>query len=159
DGNDAGTFDAYNSSEVSQQVLWSTSGLAYGPHAVRIAIGDYPNPDRNPSSSDTYQALDAYQTDGFALRLDPVLSRTQMQQSGNWNCGSGEGYDYCYSNEAGAALSYTFTGTGVEVFAHREAEQGYMNILIDGAEVASVDTYGPLPDSYCSDCENLQNLY
>src|SRR5258708_11913039 len=73
DGLSVGTVDAYSPTVLYQQVLYGTSGLADGAHAFEARIGDYPSPDRNPSSSDCYQVMDGFTTSGTPLNL-PMIS-------------------------------------------------------------------------------------
>jgi len=163
DGQSVGTVDSYSPTVLYQQVLYAASGLADGAHAFEARIGDYPSPDRNPSSSDCYQVMDGFATSGTPLNL-PMISPqdASVTKIGTWTFGpnilSGA---YCWSNDRStpASLTFPFSGTGVEVYGHPEGEDGMMDVYIDGGYVTTVDEFNPLYDSILSDSNDDSLLY
>ncbi|HLY73792.1 MAG TPA: PA14 domain-containing protein, partial [Planctomycetota bacterium] len=163
DGNSVGTVDAYNSTELHQQVLYSTSGLANNPHVFQMKIGTYPSPARNPASSNWYQVMDGFTTSGTPLNL-PMISpqNGSVTKNGSWSFGPNDlSGAYCWSNDRStpASLTLPFSGTGFEVYGHPEGEDGMMDVYIDGSYVTTVDQYNPLLDSVLSDSTNDTLLY
>jgi hypothetical protein len=144
DGGKPVTFDAYNPFLVTQNNNVVVSGLAPGSHSLKIEVTH----NKNPSSSDYYQVIDAFNITGSPLRLDqgtvagydsPALSFT-----GPWGCGPDpDGSDlsggHCVSNAKNASISWTFTGSLIEVYGRPDLEDGIFNVLIDGTPVGQVD--------------------
>jgi hypothetical protein len=142
DGGPTTTFDAYSSQPISQNDNVTISGLAPGPHSLKIEV----TPFDNSASSGHYQAIDGFNIQGSALPLSqgtvagynsPALSFT-----GAWTCGadaSDLSGGHCYSNAANASLSWTFTGSLVEVYGRPNLENGIFDVLIDGTQVGQVD--------------------
>jgi len=163
DGQSVGTVDAYSPSVLHQQVLYSTGGLANGAHVFQMKIGTYPNPAKNPASSNWYQVMDGFATSGTPLNLKMISPQNaSVTKAGSWSFGpnvlSGA---YCWSNDRStpASLTLPFSGTGVEVYGHPEGEDGMMDVYIDGSYVTTVDQYNPLLDGILSDATNDTLLY
>jgi hypothetical protein len=164
DGQFQGTVDSYSPNVLSQQVLWSTSGMPDGVHVFQMKIGDYPSPATNPASSGWYQVLDGFTTSGTPLNLGGMISPADpsVTKIGTWSFGpnilSGQ---YCWSNDRStpASLTFPFNGTGAEVYGHPEGEDGWMDVYIDGGYVTTVDLFNPLYDSIMSDSNDDSLLY
>ncbi len=160
DGVSKGTIDNYNSSTLSQQVLFNITGLSNAPHVFRAAIGGYPSPAKNSASSNTYQVLDAYKTSGTPLVLATyAASGSSVVRAGTWTCGANGGdlsNSHCWSNVPGSTMSLTFNGTGVEVYERPDGENGYTDVYMDNTFLYSHDSFGLPYDSDCDDCVNAQ---
>jgi hypothetical protein len=163
DGQSVGTVDTYNPTVLSQQVLYSTSGLDNVAHCFQMKIGDYPSPATNPSSSGWYQVMDGFATSGTPLDLSMLSPQdNSVTKMGTWSFGpnilSGA---YCWSNDRSTpgSLTLPFSGTGVEVYGHPEGEDGMMDVYIDGSYVTTVDLFNPLYDSIMSDSNDDSLVY
>ena len=162
DGHEVATVDNYSPSALENQVVYSVSGLANRAHAVFVTVGGYPNPAKNPASSDTYQVMDGYVTSGASLNLASVAAwGSGVTRSGSWDCGSGNPGDlsggHCWSNEPGASLSLAFSGTGFEVYTRPDGENGYTDVYVDGNFVLSSNSFSLPYDTSCDDCINAQD--
>src|SRR5258708_14794518 len=147
DGQSVGTVDAYNPTVLHQQVLYSTSGLSNSAHAFQVQIGTYPNPARNPSSSNWYQVMDGFGTSGTPLNLNMISPQNSaVTRAGTWSFGpnvlSGS-YGWSNDRSTPGSLTLPFNGTGVEVYGHPEGEDGMVDGDIDGAYVTTVDEFNP----------------
>lgn len=162
DGTKVASVDNYNPTLLTQRVLYSVSGLARGPHLLKAAVGPYPYPPKNPSSTNTYQVMDAFSTSGAPMVLKKVSSwGSGVSRSGVWGCGTyytNLSGGHCWSNDrtTPGSMSLTFTGTGVEVFGRPDGENGITDLYIDGKLVQSFDEFSLPYDSTCYDCVNGQ---
>jgi hypothetical protein len=152
DGGEPVAFDGYNPTLVSQNDNVVISGLASGSHSLKIEVTH----NKNPSSSDYYQVIDAFNITGSPLRLDQGTvagyNSPDLSFSGPWTCGfEPDGSDYsgghCYSNAKNASISWTFTGSLIEVYGRPDLQDGIFNVLIDGTQVGQIDEhYGRVDD-------------
>jgi hypothetical protein len=162
DGTKVASVDNYSQNIMTQQVLYSVSGLASVPHTFKAAIGPYPNPPKNPSSTNTYQVMDAFSTSGKSMVLQKVPSWwPNVIRSGGWGCGNyptNLSGGHCWSNDrtTPGSMSLTFIGTGIEVYGRPDGENGITDLYIDGGFVQSFDEFGLPYDSACFDCVNGQ---
>jgi len=53
-----------------------------------------------------------------------------------------------YSATAGAQATFTFTGTAVRWIGQRAFGGGIARVLLDGVEVAQIDTYAPMQEEF-----------
>jgi len=136
DGGTAKTVDNYSAKSVSQNANLTVSGLASGTHVLAISLLHQ----KNGSSTDYWQTLDAFTVEGSALAPSQgTLSgynSPDLKFTGTWNGGmvsddsdlSGGHY---WSTTPGSSLSWTFVGSLVEVFGRPDYENGYMDVYID----------------------------
>jgi hypothetical protein len=144
DGSKSVAFDAYNSSFLSQNNNVVVSDLAPGSHSLQIEVTHF----KNPSSSNYFQVIDAFNVTGLPLPLYEGAvagyNSPELSFKGPWTCGPDpNGADlsggHCFSNAKNASISWTFTGSLIEVFGRPDAEDGIFNVLIDGTQVGQVD--------------------
>jgi hypothetical protein len=121
DGGEPVAFDAYNASLVSQNNNVVVSGLAPGSHSLKIEVTH----NKDASSSDYYQVIDAFNITGSPLTLDQGAvagyNSPELSFSGLWTCaadpnGSDLSGGHCFSNAPNASISWTFTGSLIEVY-------------------------------------------
>jgi WD domain, G-beta repeat len=128
DGGSLTTVDAYSASNADQQTLVSVSGLSSGPHVLTYQV----TCNKNSSSSDYYQVIDAYQVTGSSNPISNGTAGTATGgvvtygygSGGRWNSGSsntnlsgGQSYD---NGAAGDSISWSFTGSLIEIFGRPE---------------------------------------
>ena len=144
DGAAVAQVDTYASAEQVQVVLYSVSGLSDGPHTFTVA----PTGQRNPSSIDSLVFVDAFDIAPSASA--PTITRFQERDSsvtysGNWTQGTvfsyWSGETAAYSGTAGDQATFTFTGTAVRWISQYGFNNGIANVLLDGVQVAQVDTF------------------
>src|SRR5262249_42384906 len=68
------TVDNYSHDPMYHQFLYTFSGLSDAPHVFQAAIGQYPDPPRNPLSSYTSHSIDGFITSGTPLVLPQVAA-------------------------------------------------------------------------------------
>lgn len=73
-----------------------------------------------------------YQEDSSAVTLDGAWTRTTHSRD------SGGASSYLTSN---GSASFTFTGPAVSVIGRKTPSSGFVNVIVDGRSVASVDRY------------------
>ena len=144
DGAAVAQVDTYASAEQVQVVLYSVSGLSDGPHTFTVA----PTGQRNPSSIDSLVFVDAFDIAPSASA--PTITRFQERDSsvtysGSWTQGTvfsyWSGETAAYSGTAGDQATFTFTGTAVRWISQYGFNNGIANVLLDGVQVAQVDTF------------------
>jgi len=133
------TVSFYNSSTQYRKVVWSTSGLAAGPHTVQVTVlGTKPG-----SASDHWVYLDGFQ-----------VGTTQVDQTNaavheafarvNSSSASGGSYDtasHATSGDTSGRPSYnlTFRGTGVAVYGVHSPSAGKAAVYVDNRLKSTVD--------------------
>jgi trimeric autotransporter adhesin len=151
DGGPPMVFDGYYPTLVTQHRNVVIPNLANGSHSLKIEV----TPFKNPSSSDYYQVIDAFNITGSPLPLYQGAvagyNSPELSFDGMWTCGADpSGNDlsggHCWADAANASVSWTFTGSLVEVFGRPDAEDGIFKVLIDGTEVGQVDGHFGAPD-------------
>jgi hypothetical protein len=144
DGGVPMAFDGYTSTLFSQNENVVISDLASGSHSLKIEVTQ----NKNASSSDYFQVIDAFNITGAPLTLDQGatagFNSPDLSFSGPWTCGADpSGADlsggHCYSNVKNASISWTFTGSLIEVWGRPNLQNGIFNVLIDGTEVEQID--------------------
>jgi len=149
DGAALAQVDTYASAEQVQVVLYSVSGLSDGPHTFTVA----PTGQRNPSSIDSLVIVDAF--DIVPSASAPTITRFQERDSsvsytGSWTQGTvftyWSGETAAYSGTAGDQVTFTFTGTAVRWISQYGFNNGIANILLDGVQVAQIDTFAPVQE-------------
>jgi hypothetical protein len=110
---------------------------------------------KNAAASDSLVFVDA-----FDVSLSPsVPPVTRLQQTdpataytGPWSPGTGldlwSGGTVTFSGTAGAQATFAFTGTAVRWIGERSFSGGIARILLDGVEVAQVDTFAPVQEEF-----------
>ncbi|MGC9943698.1 MAG: hypothetical protein ABSE48_17875 [Verrucomicrobiota bacterium] len=141
DGGPWTTVDAYNPTLLHRQPLVRVTGLSSGAHV--LAFQQTGN--KNPSSSNIYQVVDAYEIAGSSLSLasasvgNKANGQATFTGSG-WTFGSkvptNLGGVHAWSGMAGDAVSWTFTGSLVEIFGRPDTGDGLFDVYIDGTRVA-----------------------
>jgi len=163
DGRAVDSVDNYSQDPMYQQVLYTFSGLSDAPHVFQAAIGEYPDPPRNPLSSDTYQSIDGFITSGTPLVLPQVAAwGGGVSRSDGWTCGLDNPGDlsggHCWSDVPGQSMSITFTGTGIEVYGRPDGENGKTDVILDGTPLFTYDGFSRPYDEECFDCVDGQNI-
>jgi hypothetical protein len=128
DGVAKGSFDQ-SGATTTYGVGRTFSGLANKQHTLTITVG----------------STGAVAVDGFAVGAtqDPspaLTGRWQTVSNAAANAGS-----YIQSAQAGARTSLTFHGTSVALFTTKGPQGGKATVGIDGATVATIDTYASSP--------------
>jgi hypothetical protein len=151
DGVLAATVDTYAATEEVQAVVYTASGLSDGAHTLTVeATGG-----RNPASIDALIVVDAF--DVTLPASAPAVARFQeaaaaASYSGTWNQLGGfryfTGENVAYSTTAGASVTFSFTGTAVRWIGYRTFYGAIARVLLDGVEVAQVDTFAPVEEEF-----------
>jgi beta-galactosidase GanA len=125
DGTKVATVDTYGPSTVNQQVQWSASGLADGPHTLKIVVTGQ----RNPSSSGFFVPVDAIDVPPTAARVYP-----SVPQQGTLTFAGRDSKIIVANYQLGASqLQYstseiltnqTISGTDVGVLYGRDGQDG-----------------------------------
>jgi hypothetical protein len=151
DGAFMSEVDTYAATEEVQKVLFSAVGLSDGPHTLTVEVTGQ----KNAASSDSLVIVDA-----FDISLSPsVPAVTRLQQTdpaatyaGSWSPATGldlwSGETVTFSAAAGAQATLTFTGTAVRWIGQRSFSGGIARVLLDGVEVAQVDTFAPVEEEF-----------
>ena len=151
DGVLAATVDTYAPTEEVQAVVYTATGLSDGAHTLTVEVTG----SRNPSSIDALIVVDAF--DVTLPASAPAVARFQESHSaaaysGTWNQLGGfryfTGESVAYSTTAGASVTFSFTGTAVRWIGYRTFYGGIARVLLDGVEVAQVDTFAPVEEEF-----------
>jgi hypothetical protein len=151
DGAFLSEVDTYAATEETQKVLFTVTGLTDGPHTLTVE----PTGLRNPSSIDSLVIVDA-----FDVALSPSAPPTTRVQetdpsttyTAGWTQGTRfnfwSGETAAFSATAGARATFTFTGTAVRWIGQRAMNGGIARVLLDGVQVAQVDTFAPVQEEF-----------
>ena len=151
DGVLAATVDTYAATEEIQAVLYTATGLNDGAHTFTVEVTG----DRNAASIDALVAVDA--VDVMLSPSAPAVARYQegaaaASYNGTWNQLPGfrywTGENAAYSTAAGASVTFSFTGSAVRWIGYRTFYGGIARVLLDGVEVAQVDTFAPVEEEF-----------
>jgi hypothetical protein len=151
DGVLAATVDTYAATEEVQAVVYTASGLSDGAHTLTVEVAG----ERNPASIDSLIVVDAF--DVTLPASAPAVARfqegaTAAGYSGTWNQLGGfryfTGESVSYSTTAGASVTFSFTGTAVRWIGYKTFYGAIARVLIDGVEVAQVDTFAPVEEEF-----------
>ena len=152
DGALKATVDTYAPSEQAQAVLYTAGGLAAGPHTLMVRVtGTW-----GPSGNSAWIVVDAFDvvTSG-GTQPPPGPARFEegsaaLAPAASWSgvtsASTGvtlSGGSAAIASTAGATATFTFTGTGVAWIGFKCERCGIARVSLDGAVVATVDTYAP----------------
>jgi photosystem II stability/assembly factor-like uncharacterized protein len=130
-----------------REVPWDTRTASDGTHALSARARDAAG---HPTTSATVTvtvangpipALALARSEEHAATLAPpaAWTKTTNEETGVILSGS----EAAYASAAGATATFTFTGTGVKWLGFPCERCGVAEVFIDGARVATVDTYFP----------------
>jgi hypothetical protein len=151
DGAYVADVDTYAPAEDIQAVLYTASGLADGPHTMTVEVTGQ----RSPSGIDSLIIVDAF--DARFSTSAPQITRFQETDpsttyTGAWTQGTRlnfwAGETAAYTAAAGARAAFTFTGTAVRWIGQRSFYGGIARVLLDGVEVAQVDTFATIQEEF-----------
>jgi hypothetical protein len=164
DGGALTTVDAYASTHLYQQTLFTVSGLANTSHTLSYQV----TCNHNAASNDYYQVVDAYIITGTSASPPSPLATSSAQvgkytgvnysgwrwRSGVTSDGSDLAAGHSWSGIAGYTISWKFTGSLIEMYGRPDTGDGLFNVLIDGVQVATnVDMYySPVDDDMLTAC-------
>ena len=151
DGAFAADVDTYAAQEEIRKEIFAATGLADGPHTFTVEVTGQ----RGPSSIDSMVVVDAFDVD-HSPAAPPVARFQETHASTTYTSGwsSGgllhfwSGGSCKVSNTAGARATFTFTGTSVRWVGQRAFTGGIARVLLDGVEVAQVDTWAPVQEEF-----------
>ncbi len=142
DGGAPTQVDLYSPTAQYQQLAYSSGLLSAGTHTLRIAWTG----NKNPSSSSTYVAIDAFDMVGSlaALRQGeanvPGLNYTgRWLQVPNTLCSNGT---YAFINADGA-VEVAFEGAYIGLVTSTRDDYGIASVSLDGGAPVPVDLYSP----------------
>lgn len=144
DGADAGTVNLYSSVVAYQRKVWDTGTLPNGRHTVTISWTGV------SGGGDTSIGLDAFDVFGSFEQAQPAAVSSRYQDTdrrvvysglwGNVATTSASGGCFRYISANGSA-GITFEGTAVAWLAAKSPASGIGRVVLDGAEVGTVDLY------------------
>ena len=163
DGMHVVTVDTYSTVPKTNVVLYSATGLPNTQHMLAIQVDGQRNP-AALGSSISVGSFDAQLT-ATAAPSSPVTSAassgyTRIEQNdptvnyvGPWETESSSllvdfsGGSAAESASSGAQTTLTFNGTAVRWIGYKDTLSGIADVFLDGAHVATVDSYSTLPAS------------
>jgi len=123
-------------------VSWNTTGASNGSHTLTATARDAAG-NRTTSSPVTVSVSNAAPSttrfEESAATLSPAGAWTAINSAGAGATLSGD--SGVYASASGARASFTFSGTGVSWIGLLCEICGFANIYLDGALVATVDTF------------------
>jgi hypothetical protein len=137
DGTLQATVSAYSAARQTQQTVWSTSGLSPGSHMLKLV-----------KASGTYMLLDAFQIIPLPVAAGLVNDTNSSITYGgaSWgyysNRGVGDVNDDIHAASAnGDFLTFSFTGASVSYITETNADEGSVQVYLDGTLQATVSAY------------------
>ncbi|HJU44099.1 MAG TPA: Ig-like domain-containing protein [Vicinamibacterales bacterium] len=166
DGGPVTQVDLYAATQSLQVPVFSASGLAAGPHTLRISVTGQ----RNASATNSWVPVDAFDVT-LPEPAPPVTRIQQTDTSVSYTAPSGptawtftsankfySGRTVHFAAEAGARATFTFSGTGVRWIGQRRRDGGIAKIILDGVEVAQVDTFNAIQDEFQASVYSVTGL-
>jgi hypothetical protein len=153
DGTFVAEVDTAASSEQPQAVVFERTGLPAGAHTLAIEVtGRF-----NPPATSAWIAVDAFDVMTGGGEPPPEPTPTHFEESaaalapaaawsGVTSASTGvtlSGGGAVIASAAGATATFAFTGTGVSWIGFPCERCGIARVSLDGAVVATVDTYAP----------------
>ncbi len=149
DGTPVAEVDLYAATPQAPAAVFTSAELASGSHTLVIEVTGT----ANPSASGTIVVVDAFDvTSSTTSPPPPSGTVTRVEETdpavayspgwihdtayGPWSGGSAR-----YSVDAGAHATFSFTGTGVSWIGYRGRYGGIVQVYLDGALAAELDTY------------------
>ena len=131
--------DFYGPATSHKRKVWGVSGLAPGPHTVRLVVTSR----RNASSLGGNAYVDAFDVSGTLLaarfeQTDPLISFAGPWTTTESPSLSGGSYA---GGTAGATLSLSFTGTSIELVGTKSLYGGIATVSLDGGPPVDADFY------------------
>ncbi|OCT10764.1 hypothetical protein A8709_23310 [Paenibacillus pectinilyticus] len=139
---DQANVDMYAPSAIKQAVVYTKTGLSNASHTIKVVNKGT----KNPASSGTYAAVDAFE---YVIPVTTTVKvddqDSSVTYSGAWSTYSGAA-DYLgtekYSGAAGAYAQFTFTGTSVKFISMTQPNMGIVDVYIDGVlDQGNIDLY------------------
>jgi uncharacterized protein (TIGR03437 family) len=141
--------DCYGATTQYQQALFTASGLTAGPHTLSIQV---PHVRENINASGSWIYINDFQIVNGAPIVGGVTASAGLVQqtdpsvlyTGIWNTNAAaylSGGTSALATNANSAISIRFAGTGVTWLAYRDQWSGIATVSLDGALMATVDTY------------------
>lgn len=152
DGTPVAEVDLYAVTPEAPVPVYTSGVLASGSHTLVIEVTGT----ANPSASGTIVVVDAFDVTSSTTSPPPppppsgTVTRVEESDAaivygpgwiydntyGPWSGGSA-----VYSVDAGAHATFSFTGTGVSWIGYRGRYGGIVQVYLDGALAAEIDTY------------------
>jgi aminopeptidase N len=139
DGGAYSDIDLYTSASVYNSSVWHTTGLAQGPHTLRIEWTGRQN------AASTANTIDI---DAFDVSGAPTLTRVEQEDAsftwaGTWPLSSSASFSggTYRSTTASGSVSVSFSGTAVALIARTGNKFGIARVAIDGGAWTDVDLY------------------
>jgi hypothetical protein len=148
DGTQA-TVDTYASTTLYQQPIFTARGLDGGKHTLTVQ----PMHQRDGNTvCGSYVYIDAFDIDNGNSTNDPNLAGPGLVQqsdstitySGTWflvNNGAMSGGSAVEATDLASSVTIGFSGSGIQWIGYQDQYSGIANVYIDGAKVATIDTY------------------
>ena len=165
DGMHVAAVDTYSTVSRSDVVLYAASGLAGNTsHTLAIQVTGKQDP-AALGSSIWASAFDVQLSQKAAVSTPAGTQGTSggfarieqndpsVSYSGSWSTQSSSltanfsGGSATVSSQAGAEATLSFTGTAVRWIGYSDTFSGIADVILDGSQVATVDTYSLLPAS------------
>ncbi|MHA6765385.1 hypothetical protein [Streptacidiphilus sp. PAMC 29251] len=128
DGVDKGAVSTTAASRLTQQPIYSVSGLTPGSHTVKVV-----------KNNGTFMTLDGFSVARSVNDTDPAIG-----YSGSWHAQGGRGFgdygdDVHYTTTNGDSVTVAFYGTGISLLTERSSDEGKIGVSLDGADQGTVD--------------------
>ncbi|MGH7585291.1 MAG: hypothetical protein ACREMH_03510, partial [Gemmatimonadales bacterium] len=151
DGTLVATVDTCAPTEQAQAVMYTASGLAEGAHTLVVRVtGTW-------TCDSAWIVVDAFDVATSGGGGEPPPGPTRFEEgaaalapAAAWSGITSDSVGVTLSGDsaviasaAGATATFTFTGTGVSWIGFPCERCGIARVLLDGAVVATVDTYAP----------------
>jgi YVTN family beta-propeller protein len=133
----------YGPAWLHNQVVYKLSGLAPGPHTLRVAT-------EQPTSA-WIVGVDAVEVLGQLTQAGNPFTRfeqtdARMTWSGRWNTytsATRSGGSWRYTSWPGSAVEFTVSGSSVRLVSSKSPGYGIAKVSVDGGSAESVDLYSP----------------
>jgi hypothetical protein len=148
----ATNVDTYASTHLTQQTLYTASGLTLGAHQLKITVTN----SKNVQSSGFFQDVDAFDNTRLINDTDSSIAYT-----GTWTYQTCTGYysgDCHFSGTNGSVATIAFAGTSVTWIGAKNVDHGIASVQVCDVNGANCGTATNV-DTYASSYLKQQALY
>jgi len=128
------TINTYSATRQTQQRVYVKRGLSPGVHTLKVV-----------KKSGTYMTADAVVVPKYVNDTDATMV---IGYTGDWHYSGSRGVgdygdDVHYSANNGDSFEFYFYGSGIELLSEKSADQGLIDLYLDGIPIQQIDAYVP----------------
>ena len=143
------TVDSWAPNTIYQAPVFTARGLDGGKHTITVQVLHQRDPNTTTGSYvwiDGFDISDGNSTNGQTLAPSGLVQQNDpsITYTGNWFLTTNSifsGGTVVEATDVASSVTITFEGSGITWIGYQDPYSGIANVYIDGAKVATIDTY------------------